>query len=107
MNIAQLLTLLLPTHVPQTGEAPREVLRDFPGCGQLGDPNKQECFWDCDWGPSPLEGLQGDVGTILNGELDDILRFMEAKIESLGMCQELCKVGCKFYASSSLKWKQK
>ena len=79
MNITQLLTLLLPTYRPQSGEVTKEVLRDFPGCGQLGDPEKKECFWGCNWEPSPLEGIKGDLGKI---EL-----LIGAKIQSLGMCQ--------------------
>ena len=93
MNIVQLLTLLLPSYRPQEPEeTPKEVWRDYPGCGQLGDPNKKECFWDCDWGPNPLEGLSRDRPTILNGGLDGILQFMEAKMQPLGMCQDSWKL---------------
>ena len=102
MNIVQLLTLLLPSYRPQEpGETPKEVWRDYPGCGQLGDPNKKECFWDYDWGPSPLEGVKGDP----QKQLD----LLVAKLQLLGMCQDLCEVIAKrhlflYRVSNSNTW---
>ena len=82
MNLLKLLSLLLPSYTPQSGDDTREVLRDYPGCGQLGDKNKKECFWSCGWGPNPAKEL--DV-TGLSALLYD-------KLEDLGMCQALFKV---------------
>ena len=57
MNLIQLLSLLLPSYPKQSADDTREVLRDYPGCGQLGDISKKECYWSCDWGHNPLYGL--------------------------------------------------
>jgi len=53
MNLIQLLALLLPKYDIYD----KSVLKDYPGCGQLGDPGKKECFWHCEWGPNPLDGI--------------------------------------------------
>ena len=50
MNILELLSILIPTSVHQPH---REVLEDSPGCGMLGDQEKRECFWGCQWVENP------------------------------------------------------
>ena len=52
-------------------------LRDFIDCGELGDSDKRECIWGCDWKPNPLYPLDynekfelifqkiNDLGTVL------------------------------------------
>ena len=50
MNIVELLSILIPTSVHKPH---REVLEDFPGCGKLGDQEKRECFWGCQWVNNP------------------------------------------------------
>ena len=83
MNLLQLISLLLPSYNPvqQPVDDTIEVLEDYPECGQLGDASNKECFWGCDWEPSPLEGL------------DDrhILGLIHYKVLLLGMCQDVCQ----------------
>ena len=79
MNLLQLLTLLLPNKTPTTNNVKKEVLRDYPGCGQLGDPSKKECFWGCDWVQSPIAGKSVNEAFGLIGD----------KLEELGMKQNL------------------
>ena len=55
MNLIQLLALLIPSS-PDTRDDQREVLRDHPRCGQLGDPGKKECYWGCNWVNNTLFG---------------------------------------------------
>ena len=38
----------------------REVLRDFVDCGQLGDEDKRECIWGCEWEENSLYPLDYD-----------------------------------------------
>ena len=77
MNLLQLLTLLLPNKTPNIVK--KEVLRDYPGCGQLGDPSKKECFWGCDWVQSPIAGQSST----------DSINIVFNKIYELGMGQNL------------------
>ena len=79
MNIVQLLSLLIHETPPETSEDTREILRNYPGCGQLGNPSNKECFWDCEWGPNPfLEISQQQVFFLL---YDNLIQ--------LGMCQDI------------------
>ena len=73
MNLLQLLTLLLPNKTPNIVK--KEVLRDYPGCGQLGDPSKKECFWGCDWVQSPIAGKS----------VNEAFGLIGYKLEELGM----------------------
>jgi len=34
-------------------EKSKPMLRNYPNCGELGNENNKECFWDCDWQPIP------------------------------------------------------
>ena len=49
MNILNLLSILTSAPVPGSDKN-KEILRDFPGCGRLGDVGKKECYWGCQWG---------------------------------------------------------
>ena len=63
MNILELLSILIPTSVHQPH---REVLKDSPGCGMLGDQEKRECFWGCQWVENPYYEISqsGAVGVV-------------------------------------------
>ena len=57
MNILRILYILNGVTVDNKGRKPREILTDFPGCGQLGNVSKKECIWNCDWQNSTMDGL--------------------------------------------------
>jgi len=72
-------------------------LRDYPGCGQLGSRDKQECNWDCEYQdnklfgryernlsiaypyPPPLKPLFGDFSGVLS-RLETILMILLASL---------------------------
>ena len=68
MNILDLLSILIPTSVHQTH---REVLEDSPRCGMLGDQDKRECFWGCQWVENPY--YQSDVNNVVLEVVVDLL----------------------------------
>ena len=64
MEFSNLLLRLLTTFSsslvePEIG-ANQDVLRDFDDCGQLGDEDKKECIWGCDWEKNQLYQLNYD-----------------------------------------------
>ena len=73
MNLVNLLTLLVQTQTKDD----RRVLRDSPGCGQIGKESNKECFWGCDWLPvSPIKDITSeDVLQKLQGHFVDQGRF--------------------------------
>ena len=79
MNFLKFLSLFLLSHPSQYCECEREILRDYPGCGQLGDPGKKECFWGCEWETNPLLELR---------ENNSAIEVIEAKLQPLGKCQD-------------------
>ena len=62
------------------------MLRDYPGCGQLGDTSNKECFWNCDWGPNPLDNITHPFYGLNKTRT---LSLIEDKLEDLGICQDL------------------
>ena len=86
MNFLKFLSLFLLSHPSHYCECEREILRDYPGCGQLGDKGKKECFWGCEWETNPLLGVSGNLSAILE--------VIEAKIKPLGKCQDCVPVHC-------------
>ena len=70
----------------------KDVLRDFIDCGVLGDSDKRECIWGCDWKPNPLYPLDYDekfelifqkinyIGTVLQQLEFNLFDLNKAKI---------------------------
>ena len=74
MNIVELLSILIPTSVHKPH---REVLEDSPGCGKLGDLQKRECFWGCQWEENPYYKISQLDATIAASDL------LEQRLEQL------------------------
>jgi hypothetical protein len=74
MNLVRLISLLLQPPAPS--DDTREVLRDYPGCGQLGSEDKKECIWGCEWRTSEYQNLN----------LDESVAVAVKTVREKGMC---------------------
>ena len=75
MNILRILSILSGGSVNIRNDQPKEILSEFPGCGQLGSTAKIECMWKCDWRNSTIDDLS----------LEEISKMLAKKVTSIGV----------------------
>ena len=81
IDILKIFLILYGGGVDKRGEKPKEILSNFPGCGQLGNVTKKECTWGCDWQNSTIDGLS----------FEEIDKMFDKAIESIGKKQYYLK----------------
>ena len=92
MNLVNLLTLLVQTQTKDD----RRVLRDSPGCGQIGKESNKECFWGCDWLQESPIITEEDVLQKLREQMeDDDVGYVTNDIFALQNLLDLALMYCK------------
>ena len=79
--LLHILRVFSPRLLEPQAEEDKEIFKDFNDCGQLGDEDKKECIWGCDWKENPLFSLDND----------DKFEVIFKLINDIGMVLQLIK----------------